>query len=110
MRRKIKEQIERLRAAGASYVDARWYPVEEANQLVMRNGNLKTAVSSRESGLGIRVLYRGAWGFSASSDVGNPGALFEKALDNARVAAMRVTVPIRLADKEPIQASFNSPH
>lgn len=110
MRRKIKEQIERLKAAGASYVDARWYPVEEANQLVMRNGNLKTAASSRESGVGIRVLYGGAWGFSASSDIGNLSALFGKALDNARVAAMRVTVPIRLADKKPVQASFSSPN
>jgi TldD protein len=110
MRKKIQEQIERLKAAGANYVDARWYPIEETNQLVMWNGNLKTAASSRESGVGIRVLYKGAWGFSASSDVGNLGALFEKAQDNARVAAERVTVPIRLAGKETIQASFNSPN
>jgi len=110
MIKKIQKQIEHLKAAGASYVDARWYPVEETNHLVMWNGNLKTAASSRESGVGIRVLYKGAWGFSASSDVGNLGALFEKALDNARVAAERVTVPIRLAGKESIQASFNSPN
>ncbi|HXE95844.1 MAG TPA: TldD/PmbA family protein [Dongiaceae bacterium] len=110
MRKKIQEQIERLKAAGATYVDARWYPVEETNQLVMWNGNLKHASSSRESGVGIRVLYKGAWGFSASSDVGNLNPLFEKALDNARVAAERVTFPIRLAGKESIQASFSSPN
>src|SRR6185369_7730101 len=110
MRKKIQEQIERLKAAGATYVDARWYPVEETNQLVMWNGNLKHASSSRESGVGIRVLYKGAWGFSASSDVGNLNPLFEKALDNARVAAERVTFPIRLAGKESIRATFNSPN
>ena len=110
MRKKLLEQIDRLKAAGASYVDARWYPVEETNQLVMWNGNLKHAASSRESGVGVRVLYRGAWGFSASSDLGNLNALFEKALDNARVAAKRVSFPVRLAEKEPVQASFNSPN
>jgi TldD protein len=110
MRKKLQDQIGRLMAAGASYVDARWYPVEESNYLMMWNGNLKSAASSRESGVGIRVLYRGAWGFSASSDVGNLNALFEKALDNARVAAQRVTFPVRLAEKEPVQGSFNSPN
>jgi TldD protein len=110
MRKRLVEQIERLKAAGAGYVDARWYPVEETDQLTMWNGNLKTAASSRESGVGIRVLYRGAWGFSAASDVGNLSALFEKALDNARVAAQRVSFPVRLAEKEPTQASFRSPN
>ncbi|MBT1071835.1 TldD/PmbA family protein [Pelotalea chapellei] len=110
MRNKFQEQIQRLKAAGATYVDARWYPVEETNQLMMWNGNLKTVSSSRESGVGIRVLYKGAWGFSASSDVGNLTSLFDKALDNARVAAERVTFPVRLAEKESIQASFKSPN
>ena len=110
MQKQLKEQIERLKKAGATYVDARWYPVEEANYLMMWNGNLKTAASSRESGVGIRALYNGAWGFSASSDVSNIGALFNKAFDNARIAAERVTFPIRLAEKESIQASFNSPN
>jgi TldD protein len=109
MQVRLKEQIGRLKGAGANYVDVRWYPVEETDQLTMWNGNLKTAASSRESGVGIRVLYRGAWGFSASSDTGNLPALFDMALDNARVAAQRVSFPVRLAGKEPVQASFRSP-
>ncbi|HVM72026.1 MAG TPA: TldD/PmbA family protein [Anaerolineales bacterium] len=109
MQDQIKQQIERLRSQGATYVDARWYPFEETNQLMMWNGNLKNASSSRESGLGIRVLYKGAWGFSASSDMSDLNGLFDKAFDNARVAAERVTFPIRLAEKDAIQASFTSP-
>jgi TldD protein len=110
VRKRLQLQIDRLKAAGANYVDARWYPVEETNQLMMWNGNLKHAASSRESGVGVRVLYGGAWGFSASSDLGNLQGLFEKALDNARAAALRVSFPVRLAEKEPVQASFNSPN
>jgi TldD protein len=105
----IQSQIDRITDLGAVYVDARWYPVEEANQLLMWNGNLKTATFHRESGIGIRVLYKGAWGFSASSDLGNLRALFDKAFDNARVAAQRVTFPVRLAEKDAIQAQFTSP-
>lgn len=106
---KIKQQIDRIKALGATYVDTRWYPFEEANYLLMWNGNLKSTTSSRESGVGIRVLYKGAWGFSASSDLSNLAALYDKAFDNARIAAERVTFPVRLAEKDAIQAKFESP-
>ena len=109
MRKQLQQQIERLKANGALYVDARWYPFEETNYLLMRNGNLKATAASRESGLGVRVLYKGAWGFSASSDLSSPGALFDHALEHARVAAERVTFPVRLAEKDAIQAQFTSP-
>jgi TldD protein len=106
---KIKQQIERIKGLGATYVDTRWYPFEESNYLMMWNGNLKSTTSARESGVGIRVLYKGAWGFSASSDLSDLPALYDKAFDNARVAAERVTFPVRLAEKDAIQAKFESP-
>ncbi|RPH62813.1 MAG: TldD/PmbA family protein [Chloroflexi bacterium] len=109
MLKQMQQQIERLKAQGATYVDARWYPFEETNALSMWNGNLKNATSARESGMGIRVLYKGAWGFSASSDLGDVTGLFDKAFDNARVAAERVTFPVRLAEKDALQAKFESP-
>ena len=105
----IKQQIERIKARGATYLDARYYPVEESNQLFMQNGNLKNASSSGESGVGVRVLYKGAWGFSASSDMSNLPGLFDRAFENAKAAAERVTFPVRLAEKDAIQAQFSSP-
>lgn len=105
----IKHQLDRIKGLGASYADARWYPFEETNYLMMWNGNLKSATAARESGIGVRVLYKGAWGFSASSDVSDTDSLFNKAFDNARVAAERVTFPVRLSEKDTIQARFESP-
>ncbi len=105
----LKQQIERIKASGATYVDARWYPYEKTDTLTMWNGNLKNASSASESGIGVRVLYNGAWGFSASSDLGDLDGLFNQALDNARVAAERVTFPVRLAEKDAVQAQFISP-
>ena len=109
MLEQIKQQIDRIKGLGATYVDTRWYPFEETNYLLMWSGNLKSTISARESGVGIRVLYKGAWGFSASSDLSDLVALFDKAFDNARVAAERVTFPVRLAEKDAIQAKFESP-
>ena len=56
MLRTIRQQIERLKRAGAAYVDARWYPFEDANYLIMWNGNLKEAAAGRETGIGIREI------------------------------------------------------
>ena len=110
MQDQLRQGIDRLKASGATYVDARWYPVEECNDLLMLNGNLKNASSSRESGLGVRVLHKGAWGFAASSDLGDLDGIFARAFDNARVAAERVTFPVRLAEKDAVQDSFSSPN
>src|SRR5512140_2674830 len=109
MQANVKQQIDRLKTRGAMYVDARLYPFEKTNQLFMVNGNLKDASASSSSGIGVRVLYNGAWGFSASSDMSDLDGLFDRAFDNARVASERVTFPIRLAEKDPVQATFTSP-
>jgi len=109
MLEEIRRLIQRTKARGSTYVDARWYPFEETQSLVMWNGNLKDNSFARESGLGVRVLYRGAWGFAASSSAGDPAGVFEKALGNARAAAERVSFPVRLADGGAVQARFSSP-
>ncbi len=110
MRQKIKTKLDQLKAQGAHYIDARWYPREDQNMLFVWNGNLKENTVSSQSGLGVRVLYNGAWGFSASSDLSNLDAIFDQALDNARAASERVTFPVRLAEKDAVRATFSSPN
>jgi len=83
MLEQIQKELDRLKSKGATYADARWYPSEDNEQMIMVNGNLKSNTSSKESGIGVRVLYGGAWGFSASSESQNLEAVFERALDNA---------------------------
>jgi TldD protein len=110
MKQDLKQQLDRLKANGATYADARWYTSEVTNTLFMRNGNLEALNASQESGVGVRVLYQGAWGFAASSDLGNLPGLFNKAFDNAKTAAERVTFPVRLAEKDAVTATFTSPN
>ena len=47
MKQDLKQQLDRLKAKGASYADARWYPSEESNTLFMRNGNLEALNASQ---------------------------------------------------------------
>lgn len=109
MLQEIEKEMDRLKGLGADYVDARWVPQEETEELLMLNGNLKRNTSTTQSGLGVRVLYQGAWGFSASSDPGELRGIFDAALDNARTAARRVILPVRLAEKDAVEGQFNSP-
>lgn len=106
----IKKEIEKLKANGATYIDARYYPFEETNFLTMWNGNLKSVGASKESGIGVRVLYKGAWGFSASSDLNNLSTIFERALSNAKAAAKMVSFPVRLSEKDAVLDEFFSPN
>lgn len=104
-----KNQIRRLTDEGASYADVRYYPREEEDALIMRNGNFLAFDRSETSGYGVRVLAEGAWGFAASSNMTDVSRTFDRALENARSAAQRIKSPIRLADKEVLKGRFESP-
>ena len=104
-----KAELDRLLAQGAAYADVRYHPREEHSTLMIWNGNMHAFARDAESGFGVRVLYDGAWGFAAASDLSNISAVFDRALENARVAARRAGRPIRLADKEVVSGQFVSP-
>lgn len=55
---------------GCSYCDARSETIEK-NGFVIENGQIEHIVTRHESGIGIRVLCDGAWGFYSTSDVAN---------------------------------------
>ncbi len=104
-----KKQIRRLTDQGAAYADVRYYPKEEEDILFMWNGNLLAFDRSETSGFGVRVLADGAWGFAASSNLTGVADTFDRALENAKAAARRITRPIRLADKDALSGRFESP-
>src|SRR5438045_3147360 len=73
--------LDRLRReAGVEYADAR--VVEgERESILMRSAEVEQLVRERTLGIGVRVLYRGAWGFGA-----RPGIREEDAAAAAREA------------------------
>ena len=68
---------------GAQYCDVR-AEIVESNGFLLENGEIEHFTSSRDSGLGIRVLVNGAWGFLSIS---NPMSLDE--VKNATTDAVK---------------------
>ena len=88
---------------GAEYADARWVEREQESVNV-RDGNVESVQRNGDRGVGVRVLYRGSWGFAASdreSD-GILASLVDEALSRAEAAAtvQRRTVTLALAEPQ----------
>ncbi|RJP14519.1 MAG: TldD/PmbA family protein [Candidatus Abyssobacteria bacterium SURF_5] len=58
--------MNKARLAGADYADVRIVDLLKESILV-KNGRVESAHRSQSSGFGVRVLLRGAWGFSSSN-------------------------------------------
>ena len=76
VRKAVTDNIQRLMKSGAQYCDGRWYQDDSSENFVILDGNLEANDTTVESGLGVRVLYGGAWGFAATSRLGNIGSCF----------------------------------
>src|SRR5437762_5522628 len=106
-----QQAVAAARAAGADYSDAR-FVTEENESLTVRNQEMEGLDRSFSSGLGIRVLVDGYWGFAATArtndeaEVSRTAAL---AVQIARAASRLPLEPVRLVEVEPIVAEWSSP-
>jgi TldD protein len=75
-------------ARGADYADAR-FEIERAERIEVRNGVVATLSDATSTGMGVRALVNGSWGFAASSDLSDAGvdAAASRAVDIARAGA-----------------------
>ena len=105
----INEGISRAMDAGAQYCDARFFTEDGSESLVLYDGNLEQNAAESESGLGVRVLYGGAWGFAATSRAADTVQAFTRALDNARTAARLVAIPLDMGRKAAVTGAYSSP-
>ena len=96
--------LDRARSLGASHADVRVQRMRRGGVSV-RDGALSAAEDDCDTGLGVRVLVDGVWGFAAVDDVGADAAarVAERAVELARVCAPLVASRVELAD-EPVHA------
>ncbi|MDP7707347.1 TldD/PmbA family protein [Mycobacterium sp. TY815] len=90
------------RAAGASYADLRIHRI--STEIVqMRDGELETAVLSRDIGLAVRVIVAGTWGFASHAELSPEVAArtARHAVQVATILAALNTEQVRLA-AEPV--------
>ena len=83
------------------YADLRW--VEHTHEYIeVKNGEVVALARSSDMGFGIRVLYKGAWGFASSYDL-TPDSIREvadKALSIAQASYRLIREPVRLAPED----------
>ncbi|UNK47906.1 TldD/PmbA family protein [Lysobacter sp. S4-A87] len=85
-------------AAGASYCDVRIG--RYLRQFVItREDKVQNVVNTESTGIGIRVLVNGAWGFAATNELGTQGVVkaAQQAAAIAKANARHQTAPVQLA-------------
>jgi TldD protein len=84
---------------------------EETEGLTVTDDRVDDLEAEDSSGLGIRVLVAGCWGFAASAvvDPGRARDLARRAVEVARASAAVDGEPVRLAPAEPAVASWSTP-
>jgi TldD protein len=90
--------LTQAKALGASHADFRAERISEQD-IALSSGNLQTLADSDTSGLAVRVIVDGTWGFASAVDLTPDAAAHaaRQAVEVARVAAAVNTEPIELA-------------
>jgi TldD protein len=85
-------------AAGASYCDVRIGRYLQQS-IQTRETRVRAVTNSESTGVGIRVIAGGTWGFAATSDLSNAGIVkaAQQAVAIAKANAVAQTEPVRLA-------------
>jgi TldD protein len=105
-----KMAVEAAVRAGADYADART-GTDETESLTVRNQEMEGIDRTTSSGVGVRVLAGGRWGFAATSrqdeeDVVRTASL---AVEIAKAASRRPGPPVTLSPVEPVVATWRGP-
>lgn len=105
-----KQAVEAARSAGADYSDAR-AGTDEIETLTVRNQQMEGIDHTRSSGIGIRVLVDGRWGFASTArlDDGEIARTAKLAVEIARASSRLPGEPVDLAPVEPAVAVWHSP-
>jgi TldD protein len=111
MKQLAQRAVDRARAAGAAYADARAI-LHRHQSIHTKNGSPEGLADSTTQGLGIRVIADGAWGFASTAAL-TPGDI-EQAADLAvRIAGASASLSsqrVELAPQVPVQAEWSSDH
>ena len=95
----VKLQLERLREAAArrkvDFAEIRCAAVAHS-ALMLQDGRADRVGAGRRTGMGVRVLSNGAWGFASTESLDESDwlASHEDAHDKARVTPVRMDEPV----------------
>lgn len=102
-----KEILNYASSLGADYVDVRIVK-RKREELSVKNGVLETANMTESYGFGVRVLYKGAWGFMSSFNVDDYKSIVEKAFLIAKASSEVNKKKVTLSPLKPEKAVWKS--
>src|SRR5205085_7387105 len=108
---RLENGVQWAARSGASYADAR-YVERESETIAVKDGQIEGVDRDADRGVGVRVLRRGSWGFAASDQVRDAGALqelFGEALRRADAAASVQRRRVTLAAQAPQRGEYRTP-
>ncbi len=103
----MKKQLARLRDEAlrhrAQFAEVRFASLRQTS-IVLQDGRADRVAERSRSGLGVRVLLDGAWGFASTESPVYADWLtcLESAVSLARVSSARIEQPVELAEVEPV--------
>ena len=105
-----RSAVEAAMKAGADYSDAR-VGTDLTEAITVRNQEMEGIDRAESTGLGIRVLVDGRWGFAATArlDAADIDHAAATAVQTARAAARLPSEPVELSPVEPVTGSWRSP-
>jgi len=104
------QALDAVARRGVTYADVRAVEVRD-REITTKNGKAGHVSSSESTGIGIRVLASGCWGFAATDDLTHDGiqAAAALALEIARASRAACKREIALAPEEKYEATWVSP-
>ena len=96
---------------GATYADAR-IVAQRSRALGTKNGKVSSASDSESTGMSVRVIANGAWGFAASDNLSRAAveATAAHAVEIAEASARVKHHDVRLAPEKAVTAEWTTPH
>ncbi|MCP4163762.1 MAG: hypothetical protein GY760_27190, partial [Deltaproteobacteria bacterium] len=109
LKKVIVSNIGRIIDQKAEYVDVRFHEDDNSETICLYDGDLEINDTVFERGLGVRVLYGGAWGFAATSNLLNINGCFDQAYINAVTASKLIKIPLTMGKRDGHISSYSSP-
>jgi len=96
---------------GATYADAR-IVAQRSRALGTKNGKVSSASDSESTGMSVRVIANGAWGFAASDNLSRAAveATAAHAVEIVDASARVKPHDVRLAPEKAVTAEWTTPH
>jgi TldD protein len=103
----VEQLFKKFQNKGAEYIDLRT-TMGSTERIILENNNPSVSLSTY-SLYGVRVFYKGAWGFSSGVDLGKLEGSFEKAFNHAVKISSSIEKPLRLDNMSSNKGSFKAP-